>query len=82
MYDSLEARMAASAKRLTARGLRTNKTQLAFDALNFADGRVAEAKRIIANRGERISARTWDKAITARLEHFRMNNMYNAFIGR
>ncbi len=82
MYDSLEARLAASAARCTARGVRTSKLQLAFDALNFADGRVAEAKRIIANRGERISARTWDKAITARLEHFRMNNMYNAFIGR
>ena len=67
MYDSLEARLAASAARCTARGVRTSKLQLAFDALEFAYGNVAEAKRIIANRGERISARTWKKAIQARI---------------
>ena len=67
MYESLEARMAASAARCTARGVRTSKLQLAFDALNFADGNVGEAKRIIAKRGERISARTWNKAIQARI---------------
>ena len=48
-------------------GIRTTKLQLAFDALNFADGRVSEAKRIIAERGLRISARTWAKAISARI---------------
>ena len=60
MYDTLE-------KRLTAAGLRTTKLQLAFDALNFADGRVVEAKDIIAKRGVRISSRTWNKAIAARV---------------
>ena len=48
-------------------GIRTAKLQLAFDALNFADGRVSEAKRIIAERGLRISSRTWAKAISARI---------------
>jgi hypothetical protein len=70
MYDSLETRFAAAQQRaqgLTARGVRTTKLQLAFDALNFADGNVAEAKAIIARRGERISARTWHKAIEARI---------------
>jgi hypothetical protein len=62
MYDTLEAR-------LTAAGQRTTKLQLAFDALEFANGNVSEAKTIIAKRGERISARTWHKAITARLQH-------------
>lgn len=69
MYDTLEARMAASAARCTARGVRNTKLQLAFDALNFADGRVSEAKGIIAKRGVHISARTWDKAISARIQH-------------
>ena len=58
MITTLEERFAASARRCTARGIRTSKLQLAFDALNFADGRVAEAKDIIAKRGVRISART------------------------
>jgi hypothetical protein len=62
MYDTLEAR-------LTAAGLRTTKLQLAFDALEFADGNVSEAKRITAKQGLRIAARTWHKAITARLAH-------------
>ena len=75
MYGTLEAR-------LTAAGQRTTKLQLAFDALEFANGNVSEAKTIIAKRGERISARTWHKAITARLEHLRLNNTFNAFIGR
>ena len=63
MYDTLEAR-------LTAAGQRTTKLQLAFDALEFANGNVSEAKAIIAKHGDRISARTWDKAIGARLAHF------------
>lgn len=63
MYDTLE-------KRLTAAGYRTTKLQLAFDALEFANGNVHEAKAIIAKRGERISAQTWEKAIRARLAHF------------
>jgi len=62
MYDTLE-------KRLTAAGQRTTKLQLAFDALEFANGHVGAAKDIIAKRGIRISARTWNKAITARLCH-------------
>jgi hypothetical protein len=62
MYDTLE-------KRLTAAGHRTTKLQLAFDALEFANGNVSEAKSIIAKRDLRISARTWHKAITARLQH-------------
>jgi hypothetical protein len=62
MYDSLEAR-------LTAAGVRITKLQLAFDALEFANGNVSEAKRIIAQRGVRIAARTWHKAISARLAH-------------
>ena len=62
MSDTLESR-------LTAAGQRTTKLQLAFDALEFANGNVSEAKAIIAKRGERISARTWYKAITARLAH-------------
>ena len=62
MYESLEAR-------LTAAGTRTTKLQLAFDALNYANGKVGDAKDIIAKRGVRISARTWNKAITARLAH-------------
>jgi hypothetical protein len=64
MYDTLE-------KRLTAAGQRTTKLQLAFDALEFANGNVSEAKRIIAQRGVRIAARTWHKAITTRLDHLR-----------
>ena len=67
MYDSLEARLAASAKRLTARGIRTSKLQLAFDALEFANGNVSNAKAIIFKRGECIAARTWAKAISARI---------------
>lgn len=59
MYDSLEAR-------LTAAGQRTTKLQLAFDALEFANGQVGQAKDIIAKRGVLISARTWRKAISAR----------------
>ncbi len=62
MYDSLEAR-------LTAAGQRTTKLQLAFDALEFANGNVSEAKAIVAKHGDRISTRTWHKAITARIEH-------------
>ena len=62
MYDTLE-------KRLIAAGQRTTKLQLAFDALNYANGKVGDAKDIIAKRGVRISARTWNKAITARLAH-------------
>ena len=56
MYESLEAR-------LTAAGIRTTKLQLAFDALEFANGNVSAAKKIIADRGISISARTWHKAI-------------------
>jgi predicted transcriptional regulator len=67
MYDTLEARFAASARRCTARGIRTSKLQLAFDALEFANGNVSEAKRIIAQRNLSISARTWAKAIGARI---------------
>lgn len=63
MYDTLE-------KRLTAAGYRTTKLQLAFDALEFANGDVSEAKKIIAKRDVRIGARTWHKAIEARLSHF------------
>jgi hypothetical protein len=66
MYDTLE-------KRLTAAGTRTTKLQLAFDALNFADGNVSEAKAIIAKRGVRIAAKTWYKAIGARMQH--LNNV-------
>ena len=62
MYDTLE-------KRLTAAGQRTTKLQLAFDALEFANGNVGDAKAIIAKRGVRIAARTWYKAINARLAH-------------
>ena len=62
MYDTLE-------KRLTAAGQRTTKLQLAFDALEFANGNVGEAKRIVFKHGDRISARTWHKAISARLAH-------------
>jgi hypothetical protein len=62
MYDTLEAR-------LTAAGYRTTKLQLAFDALEFANGNVSDAKAIIAKRGDRIGARTWYKAINARLAH-------------
>lgn len=62
MYDTLEAR-------LTAAGTRTTKLQLAFDALEFANGNVGKAKDIIAQRNVRISSRTWNKAITARLAH-------------
>jgi hypothetical protein len=69
MYDTLEAR-------LTAAGLRTTKLQLAFDALNFADGNVSGAKAIIAQRGLSISARTWHKAITARLHHLTKESTY------
>ena len=47
--------------------MHTTKLDLAFDALEFANGNVGDAKRIIAKRGVRISARTWHKAITARL---------------
>lgn len=54
---------------LTAPGIRTGKLQLAFDALEYAGGNVSVAKAIIARRGERISARTWHKAINARLAH-------------
>jgi hypothetical protein len=62
MYGTLEAR-------LTAAGLRTTKLQLAFDALEFANGNVSEAKAIIAKRSIRIAARTWHKAINARLTY-------------
>ena len=62
MYDTLEAR-------LTAALYRTTKLQIAFDALEFANGNVSEAKRIAAKHGDRITARTWYKAITARLAH-------------
>jgi len=47
--------------------MHTTKLDLAFDALEFANGNVSDAKRIIAKCGVRISARTWHKAITARL---------------
>jgi hypothetical protein len=53
-------------ERLTAPGIRTTKLQLAFDALEFANGNVGEAKKIIFQRGIRISARTWAKAMIAR----------------
>jgi hypothetical protein len=62
MYESLEAR-------LTAAGQRTTKLQLAFDALEFANGSVGDAKRIAFKHGDRIAARTWHKAIVARLAH-------------
>jgi hypothetical protein len=75
MYETLEAR-------LTAAGIRTTKLQIAFDALEFANGSVGDAKRIAFKQGHKISARTWQKAIVARLEHFRRENLYNAFIGR
>ena len=67
MYESLEAR-------LTAAGQRTTKLQLAFDALEFANGNVSNAKAIIFKHGDRISARTWDKAIRARLAHLSGRN--------
>ena len=67
MITTLEERFAASARRCTARGIRTSKLQLAFDALEFANGNVSEAKRIIAQRDLSISARTWAKAIGARI---------------
>ena len=54
---------------LTAPGIRTGKLQLAFDALEFANGNVSEAKAITAKQGVRIAARTWYKAINARLAH-------------
>jgi hypothetical protein len=63
LYDTLEARLPAA-------GYRTTKFQLALDALNSAYGNVSEAKRIAAAHGDRISARTWHKAITARLEQW------------
>jgi hypothetical protein len=53
----------------TASGIRTTKLQLAFDALEFANGNVSEAKRIVAKHGDRISAHTWYKAINTRLAH-------------
>lgn len=62
MYETLETR-------LTAAGTRTTKLQLAFDALEFANGSVGDAKRIIFKQGIRIAARTWHKAIVARLNH-------------
>jgi hypothetical protein len=62
MYDTLE-------KRLTAAGQRTTKLQLAFDALEFANGNVSNAKAIAVKHGDRISARTWHKAISARLAY-------------
>ena len=67
MYESLEAR-------LTAAGQRTTKLQLAFDALEFANGNVSAAKAITAKHGDRIGARTWHKAITARLAHLSGRN--------
>lgn len=66
MYDTLE-------KRLTAAGYRTTKLQLAFDALEYANGNVSKAKAITAKQGHHISARTWDKAIRARLAHLSAN---------
>ena len=65
----------------------TTKFDLAFDALEFANGNVSAAKAITAKHGDRISARTWHKAICIRLAHLteeerRLNNVYNAFIGR
>jgi hypothetical protein len=68
MPQTLEERFAAAQQRaqgLTARGIRTTKLQPAFDALNFANGCMGPAKAIIAKRGERISARTWNKALQA-----------------
>ena len=35
---------------------------------------VGQAKDIIAKRSVRISARTWDKAIRARIAHLQNNN--------
>ena len=67
MYSTLEERFAASARRCTARGIRISKLQLAFDALQFANGNVSEAKRLIAQRDLRIYDRTWAKAIGARI---------------
>jgi hypothetical protein len=52
--------------KLTEPGIRTTKVQLAFDALEFANGNVGEAKKIIFKRGIKISSRTWAKAIDAR----------------
>jgi hypothetical protein len=68
MYESLEAR-------LTAAGQRTTKLQIAFDALEFANGSVGDAKRIVFKQGYRIAARTWHKAIVARLEHLQKHNL-------
>jgi hypothetical protein len=45
---------------------RATKHQIAQDALTQACGDVAEAKRIVANVGIRISARTWHDAIEAK----------------
>ena len=56
-------------KRLIAAGQRTTKLQLAFDALEFANGNVSNAKAIAVKHGDRISARTWHKAISARLTY-------------
>ena len=55
------------AQQLTAPGARTTKLQLAFDALEFANGNVSNAKAIAFKHGDRISARTWHKVISARL---------------
>ena len=60
-------RRADTAQKLTARGISTSKLQLAFDALDFADGNVSQAKSIIAQREIKISASTWNKAIQARI---------------
>jgi hypothetical protein len=54
--------------------MHTTKFDLAFDALEFANGNVSQAKAIIAKHGDRISARTWDKAISARLAHLSGRN--------
>ena len=52
----------------------TTKFDLAFDALEFANGNVSAAKAITAKHGDRIGARTWHKAITARLAHLSGRN--------
>jgi hypothetical protein len=47
-------------------GKGTTKLQHAFNALRAAHDDVSEAKRMTAEQGIRISARTWSKAIDAR----------------
>jgi len=62
MPQTLEERFASAQRRAKT----TSKLQRAFNALREAKDNVSEAKRIVAQSGIRISARTWHKAITAR----------------